>query len=65
MQNFENCFQKYISPDDLSDDLAAAAGYCGVEWDVERRKIDVFLKTEGYVTFAERQKVPGGHFGRA
>lgn len=64
MQNFENCFQKYISPDDLSDDLAQCR-VLRVEWDVERRKIDVFLKTEGYVTFAERQKVPGGHFGRA
>lgn len=56
MQNFENCFQKYISPDDLSDDLAQCR-VLRVEWDVERRKIDVFLKTEGYVTFAERQKV--------
>ena len=56
MQNFENCFQKYISPEDLSDDLAQCR-VLRVEWDVERRKIDVFLKTEGYVTFAERQKV--------
>lgn len=64
MQNFENCFQKYISPDDLSDDLAQCR-VLRVEWDVERRKIDVFLKTEGYGHLCRAAEGAGGHFGRA
>ena len=55
MQNFENCFQKYINPNDLSEDLSRGR-ILRIEPDVNRRRIDIFLKSEGYVTFAERQK---------
>ena len=55
MQNFENCFQKYINPNDLSEDLSKGR-ILRIEPDVNRRRIDIFLKSEGYVTFAERQK---------
>ena len=55
MQNFEKCFQKYINPNDLSEDLSKGR-ILRIEPDVNRRRIDIFLKSEGYVTFAERQK---------